>query len=271
MHKLRSGLNANTKKKLLLGEGAIFKNFVVGTDTYESARAAGKLLGATQGGSTFTATASVRNIEVDGIPGVVADLEEIDSWEVTLETTFLEVTVETIKAALGAAKSTHADGYTHIEGKLDFDTTDYFTNITFVGSMSGSDAPIILQLRNAIGDGNLQMQIQNGNEGKVPVKFQGRYTIETLSDVPFDIYYPDIMQASKYRVTVEEGATVTVNITGYDTAITATPSNAKATANVSSGTITIAGVADGECIVEVEDEATEPNTLAIVVTVVDPA
>lgn len=271
MHKLRSGLNANTKKKLLLGEGAIFKNFVVGTDTYESAREAGKLLGATQGGSTFTATANVRNIEVDGIPGVVADLEEIDSWEVTLETTFLEVTVDTIKAALGAAKSSHADGYSHIEGKLDFENTDYFTNITFVGSMSGSDAPIILQIRNAIGDGNLQMQIQNGNEGKVPVKFQGRYTIETLSDVPFDIWYPDIMQASSYRVTVEEGDSATVTITGYDTAITATPSNAKATASVSSGTITIAGVTDGECVIAVADSASPANELAIVVTVTDPA
>ena len=271
MHKLRSGLNANTKKKLLLGEGAIFKNFIVGTDTYESAKAAGKLLGATQGGSTFTATATVRNIEVDGIPGVVADLEEIDRWDVTLETTFLEVTVDTIKAALGAATSTHADGYTKISGRSDFDNTDYFTNITFVGSMSGSDAPIILQIKNAIGDGNLQMQIQNGDEGKVPVKFQGRYTIETLSAVPFDIYYPDIMQASAYRVTVEEGESTTVTITGYDTSITATPGNAKATASVSGGTITIAGVTDGECVIAVADAATDPNRLNITVTVTDPA
>lgn len=268
MHKLRSGLNANTKKKLLLGEGAIFKNFVVGTDTYESARAAGKLLGATQGGSTFTATATVRQIEVDGIPGMVQDLEEIDRWDVTLETNFLEVTVDTIKAALGAAKSSNADGYTHIEGRADFESSDYFTNITFVGSMSGSDAPIILQIKNAIGDGNFSVNIQNGNEGKVPVKFQGHYTIETLSAPPFDIYYPDIMQADKYKVTVADGNTATVTITGYDTSITATSSSlAVASTSVSNGTITITGVDPGDATITVTDQASPANTLTIAVKV----
>ena len=268
MHKLRSGLNANTKKKLVLGEGAIFKNFTVGTDTYESAKAAGKLLGATQGGSTFTATASIRNIEVDGIPGVVAELEEIDTWDVTLETSFLEVSVDTIKAALGAAKSSNADGYTHIEGRADFDSSDYFENITFVGSMSGSDAPIILQVKNAIGNGNFSINIQNGDEAKVPVTFQGRYTIDTLSSPPFDIWYPDIMQASSYKVTVKEAATATVTVTGYDTSITATPaSSSVATASVSNGTITITGGTAGSTTIAVADAAATPNTLTINVTV----
>lgn len=268
MHKLRSGLNADTKKHLMLGEGAIFKNFVVGTDTYESARAAGKLLGACQGGSTFNAVAQVRQIEVDGIPGKVADLEEIDSWDVSLQTTFLEVTADTIKAALGAASSTHADGYTHITGRNDFVAADYVTNITFVGSMSGSEAPIILQVKNAIGDGNLSINVQNNNEAKVPCTFQGRYTIETLSAPPFDIYYPDIMQASKYSVTVADNASTTVTITGYDTSITATSSDTtKATTSVSGGTITITGEAAGTATITVTDHA--GNTLTIAVTVTE--
>lgn len=271
MHKLRSGLNANTKKKLLLGEGALFKNFIVGTDTYESAKASGKLLGATQGGSTFTATATVRQIKVDGIPGAVADLEEIDRWDVTLDTSFLEVTVENIKAALGAAKSSHANGYTHIEGRSDFDVTDYFDNITFVGSMSGSEAPIILQIRNAIGSGQLQLQIQNGDESKVPVTFNGRYKIETLSDAPFDIWYPDIMQASSYNVSVEESDTEDVTVTGYTGTITATSSDSTvATASVSNGTVTITGGDAGTAVITLTDTATPTaNTLQIAVTVTE--
>lgn len=267
MHKLRSGLNADTKKHLMLGEGAIFKNFVVGTDTYESAKAAGKLLGACQGGSTFTATAQVRQIAVDGIPGKVADLEEIDSWEVSLQTTFLEVTADTIKASLGAASSTHSDGYTNITGRVDFDSSDYFTNITFVGSMSGSEAPIILQIKNAIGDGNFSLNIQNGDEAKVPCTFQGRYTISTLSAPPFAIYYPDIMQASKYSVTVAKNASTTVDITGYTTSITATSANTStATTSVSSGTVTISGAAAGTTTVTVTDSASNSLTIAVTVT-----
>ena len=270
MHKLRSGLNANTKKHLMLGEGAIFKNFIVGTDTYESAKAAGKLLGACQGGSTFTATAQVREISVDGIPGQVADLEEIDRWDVSLQTTFLEVTADTLKAALGAATSTHADGYTKIEGRTDFVSADYVQNITFVGSMSGSDAPIILQVKNAIGNGNLSLNVQNGAEATVPCTFNGRNTIDTLSAPPFAIYYPDIMQASSYNVTVKDNATATVTVTGYDTSITATPaSSAVATASVSNGTITITGEGVGTTTITVTDAASPANTLTINVTVTE--
>ena len=36
MGRNKTGLTDNTKKRLLLGAGAIFKNFVVGVDTYET-------------------------------------------------------------------------------------------------------------------------------------------------------------------------------------------------------------------------------------------
>lgn len=266
MHRLRSGLNANTKKHLLLGEGAIFKNFEVGVDTYESAKAAGKLLGACQGGSTFNAVANVRQIAVDGIPGNVADLEEIDSWDVSLETTFLEVTAQTIMAALGAAKGTYSDGYTKIEGKLDFASSDYFDNITFVGSLSGTNTPIILQVLNAIGNGNLSLNIQNGDEAKVPCTFQGRYRIETLTDVPFAIYYPDIMQASTDTITVAKNSTGTVTVTGYKTSLTCTSSDStKATASAVGGTVTVSGVAAGKADITVTDA--DSNSLVIKATV----
>ena len=45
-----SGFSAGTSNKLMLDAGAFFKNFAVGTDTYATAKAAGKLIGATQGG-----------------------------------------------------------------------------------------------------------------------------------------------------------------------------------------------------------------------------
>jgi hypothetical protein len=194
MHKLRTGYTANTKKSFVLGEGAIFKNFVVGTDTYASAIAAGKLLGATQGGSTFNARANVRNIEIDGIAGKVTDLDEIDSWEVSLQTTFIETTVTTIQAALGAtsADTSAVNGYTKITPDNDFESSDYFTNIAFVGSMSGSDDPIVLVVKNAIGTGELSINIKNNDEGKVPCTFEGRYSIATLSAAPFEIWVPDV-------------------------------------------------------------------------------
>ena len=50
-----SGFTTETAKSLLLNAGAYFKNFNVGTDDFDSAVAAGKLIGATKGGGEFSA------------------------------------------------------------------------------------------------------------------------------------------------------------------------------------------------------------------------
>lgn len=266
--KLRTGLNAETKKHLVLGEGAIFKNFNVGTDTYESARAAGKLLGACQGGSTFTATATMRNISVDGIPGEVAELDVLEKWDVTLDTTFLEVTPQTIKLALAVADTdtTEVDGYTKISGRHEVVDADYLDNITFIGTISGTNNPIILQVLNGIGNGEFKINVQNGQEATVPVTFKGKYSIDTLGEAPFEIWYPDVMNASKYEVSVTGTGTDTVTISGYDTSITATSNNTSvATVSVSSGTVTVTGVAEGKTNVIVTDSAGASLKIAVTV------
>ena len=81
-----SGYNAETPDKLLLDAGAIFKNFTVGTDTYASAKAAGKCLGATQGGSEFAAVPSFRRMEIDGVHTRTKGDTLIDGWDVSLKT-----------------------------------------------------------------------------------------------------------------------------------------------------------------------------------------
>lgn len=264
---LKTGLTAQTKKHFLLDEGAIFKNFVVGTDTFESAIAAGKCLGATQGGSEFKAVASIRNIDVDGVPGEVADLDKIEKWEITLATTFLEVTKDTICAALGAAATdTDTAGYTHITGKTDFDDDDYFDNITFIGTVSGSTNPIIIQVRNALSGCELGLSFKKGAEGTIPVTFNGKYNFENLTDAPFDIYYPDIMTASTYAVTISGTGNQTVDISGAALPITAVSSAvAKATATVTSSAVKITGVAAGTADITVTDS--DGNSLVIKATI----
>lgn len=103
MGKLKSGYSQKTKDNLLTGAGAYFKNFTVGTDTYESAKTSGKLLGATRGGGSFKAVATVRQIEVDGAPTRTVGLETIDEWETSMSMNLLETTKDTLQLALGAA------------------------------------------------------------------------------------------------------------------------------------------------------------------------
>lgn len=131
-----SGYTAETPKSLLLDAGAFFKNFYVGTDTFESAVAAGKLIGATSGGGSFVAQPTMRRIEIDGVKGAAKGLEVIDEWVVTLTSNVKEIKKATIQAALAASEvdsSTNAD-YDIITAKNQIVLTDYIDNITWIAT-----------------------------------------------------------------------------------------------------------------------------------------
>lgn len=194
-----SGYNSKTPDKLLLDAGAIFKNFVVGTDTYASAKAAGKCLGATQGGSEFSAVPSFRRMEIDGVHSRTKGDTLIDGWEVYLKTKLAEITPDNLKLALGVGDSatSQTSGYTEVTGRDTIKSTDYVTNIAYVGNILGSDTPIIIVVRNAFHEGGLTVTAADKNNAGVECQFYGYHEPTIYDDVsgeivpPFTIYYPD--------------------------------------------------------------------------------
>jgi hypothetical protein len=195
MGKVRTGYNTKTMENLHTGAGAYFKNFTVGVDTYETARTDGKLLGATQGGGEFKAAAEIRQIEIDGLPGKAKGAEIIDSWEVSLGMTFIETTPETLALSLGAADiDTTTNGtYDIIQGRNAFEDADYIDNITYIGTLTGSDEPIIVQVFNALSTDGLNIKVEDKKEGTIPVTVFGHYEDNgdgSLDAPPFKIFYP---------------------------------------------------------------------------------
>ena len=63
-----TGMTEKTVEHFVLGAGVFAKDFIPGTDTYESAKTAGKLLGATTGGGEFKAAKVGHYSQVDGAP-----------------------------------------------------------------------------------------------------------------------------------------------------------------------------------------------------------
>ena len=192
-----TGYTCDTKQNFLLDSGAVFKNFVVGTDTAKTAQAAGKLLGATRGGSSFTATPEIRMREVDGLRGTPKGGISIDSWAVTLVANFIEWTPETLKAALGAAEiSDDEEGYKLIRGRNMPNDEDYYDNITWVGTISGSDEPVIIQIYNALSTSGISASFADKSEAVLPVTFQATYDAcgaqpTDPNFAPFAIYFPE--------------------------------------------------------------------------------
>lgn len=192
---LFSGLTANTAKHLQLDAGAFYKNFTVGTDTPETA--AGKLIGATAGGGSFSAVPTIRQIEVDGKKGAVKGFEALDEWVVTLTANVKEITAELMKIALAAGTLATTGtgvptGYSVVGAGSELSDSDYLENITWIGRLSGSNTPLIITVNNVLATNGLTLTTADKTEGVIPVTFTGHYTISDLETPPFKIYYPTI-------------------------------------------------------------------------------
>lgn len=194
MGKKFTGFTSTTAEKMLLDAGAFFRNYDVATDTFETAVTSGKLLGATRGGGQFSAIPEVRNIEIDGTRGKVKGMQAIDSWEVKMGANLLEVTKEVLADALGASNvDTTGLDYDVITGKTKIELTDYIDNITYVGKLSGSDKPVIIQVFNVMNSNGLTLQPQDKNEAVIALDFEGHFDASTLEEVPFAIHYPKVV------------------------------------------------------------------------------
>lgn len=194
-----TGITDNTTKHIQMDAGVVFKNFAVGTDTYETAKNTNKVIGATRGGSEFSAVPTVRHIEVDGKRGNLKGDLVIDDWAITLKATFVETTVETVQAALGVSSvDTEAvAGYRKITGEYYVVDDDYIDNITWVGRIKGAETPAIIQIENALCEAGLTYAVTDKGNGVVEVTFtaNGKNTdFDNTASAPFSIYIPEVAE-----------------------------------------------------------------------------
>ena len=192
-----SGVTSGTPKHLQLDAGAFLKNFDPTSDTWASAKAT-KLIGATAGGGSFSAVPTIRRIEVDGVKGATKGFEAIDEWEVTMTANVKEITADTIKMALATGSyagakspsSTASNNYNKVTAANNIADADYLTNITWVGTLSGSALPVIIVMKNALCTNGLTLTTADKAEGVIALTFTAHYDPADLDTVPFEIYYP---------------------------------------------------------------------------------
>lgn len=180
-----TGFNDKTAENLLLDAGAVYKNF--DKETMD-----GDLIGATQGGNSFSFVPTIRNIEIDGVKSEnVKGLTVIDDWVVNLTTNLLEVTKDTLAIALaGSTVSEHDTDYDSIKAKNYIELEDYLDNVAFVGKLSGSEKPVIVIIENALNTEGLSVELAEASEGVLPITFNGHVDPENLDSPPFEILYP---------------------------------------------------------------------------------
>lgn len=189
-----TGFTANTAKKLLLDAGAFVKNYDPASDTWDTIKDT-KVIGATQGGGSFSAVPTVRRIEIDGVKGAAKGLEALDEWVVTITANVKEVSAETITLSLASSTNAPAEqpeGYTKITANNEIALDDYLDNIAWIGRLSGSQKPVIIVVKNALNTNGLSLTMADKAEGVIALTFTGHYDPENLDTPPFEIYYPEV-------------------------------------------------------------------------------
>lgn len=192
----KTGYTKNTPKSYVIDAGAVYANLAYNKT---SSKWEGDPMGATSGGNKLTITREFREVEVDGVKSRAKGLKILQSQNADLEINVKELTAENIARALGATitqgDETNAPaGYKIITTGGAVKLTDYLKNIAVVGTVSGTNDPIIVILDNALCTSGLELELKDDDEAVVTMKFEAHADEDQVENLalPARIYYPTV-------------------------------------------------------------------------------
>lgn len=180
----KSGITEKTPENIMFGAGVIFRGL-----TMDSGTPSGTIIGATQGGSKFTITPEITDIEADGALVKVKGLTVKTGETASMEVNFLEVTPEILKMTTIGKEGSGTTGYTDIVSKAKIEAGDYVAGLAFVGhTLDGRE--IIVLFDNALCTSGLELEGKNKENGVVKVTFECYADLTgDLETLPYHIYY----------------------------------------------------------------------------------
>lgn len=184
------GVTAETPQRMLLDAGAIYKNLTFDDLTGDFT---GELLGATSGGNEFVVEIEQRAPEIDGVKSRIRGLKFVNSHEAHLVVNLKELTAENVKNAIGPADvDTTDENFDIVTGRTSIEDTDYLDNICYVGRLSGSDKPVVIQLMNALSAEGFTLSSEDDNEAVIPITFHAHADFEDAQagKSAYKIYWP---------------------------------------------------------------------------------
>ena len=173
----------DTFDNLQLDAGIILSEFNIQTQTVDRS----KIIGATTGGIQINVTPSYSDFgeDVDNCPNNTMELKHLDSWDVNMAFTLLNLTEDAIKMSIGPAT---VDNSTHkIKPKSSLSTSDFTSELWWVGDRADGGL-IAVKLLNALSTSGFALTTTKNGKGQNAVTITGHVSQSTPDDVPCEIY-----------------------------------------------------------------------------------
>ena len=195
----KTGYTKDTPQRFQLNAGALLENLTWVKDLEgASGKWSGDLIGATSGGSSISLVNTFRQAEIDGVFTAVVGGDSIESSEGKFEVNMIEWTANNLKRALLADVKTsdgteYPEGYEVITTRREVKSTDYIENLAYVGTITGSNNPIIIIMHHAFPTGGLEFEPKDKQEGIYKLVFEARASADNVNDtsLPVTILFPN--------------------------------------------------------------------------------
>lgn len=199
-----TALRADTFDKLQLNAGIVLKNLSYDSVTDATALKTaianiisggsspiGELVGATRGGGTFTVTREMRTPEIDGMRYPFKGSDFVDSIDAYLSTTLVEITSDNVADLLATGTATTSGKKTTVKMATAITSSDYLTNICWVGDLSDGQL-VLICLKNAINTADFTFTYTDKGEGTLAAEFHARQAnVDDYDNAPFEVVFFD--------------------------------------------------------------------------------
>lgn len=188
----KSGFGKDSAQAFVIDAGVVFKNVKYSKE----GGITGDLLGATAGGVEVNIEKKYRKIEVDGTYVMdVKGLNVVESAQATFKTTLKEITADNLVLAMNGKQvetTEFGDDVMVIEDRYMVVDGDYIDNMAIVGTLSGTDKPIVFMLDHVLITSPLAIKMEDGSEVALEITGQANGDYEQLQQrrSPYRIIYP---------------------------------------------------------------------------------
>lgn len=183
-----TGVTANTPEQLVFGAGTIHKGLKYENNAWNFDES---IVGATAEGTKLNIVPEVTPITADGVHVAMKGMMRKTGETATLETKFIVVTPELLKATtLGRDGTPYGDGSSVIESKADIVDADYWENVAYVGTALDGE-PVIAILDNALCKTGLNLETKDKENAAITATFECTAELGADGDtLPWRIIYP---------------------------------------------------------------------------------